>query len=237
MSQVDSSKIKVALHIHTLYSACSETILEEMEKYCLSKGISVVGITDHDTISGALALKSIVKNLRVIIGEEIKTKQGEITGLFLKKEVAPGLDAEETCLRIKDQGGLVYIPHPFDPFKFHRLTPKALTRVLDLVDIIEVFNAKANFPFFNPIAAKFAMEHGKVGAAGSDAHFLQAISLCTNEMKDFETPQDFLENLSHARLITEHIYPCSSWWVGIKNVLKGEGHVVKRFGRRDRHKG
>ena len=232
MPESDSPSIKVALHVHTLYSACAETRLEDIAGYCREHGIDVLGVTDHDTIAGALALKATVPDLRLIIGEEIRTRNGEVVGLFLNKEIEHGLSPIETCECIKAQGGLIYIPHPFDPFKFHRLRRHALMEVLPMVDIIEVFNGKANLPIFNAFAAAFARRRGKVGAAGSDAHYLDAIGLCSNEMADFRTPQEFLENLRHARLITEHTYPLRTWWVSIKNVLRSEGHKVKHLHER-----
>lgn len=229
MDGTDSSKVNVALHVHTLYSPCSETRLEDINEHCLSKGVEVIAVTDHDTIAGALALQAMAPDLRVIIGEEIFTRQGEIIGLFLKHEIEPGLEAVETCERIKEQGGLVYIPHPFDPFKIHHLKTRMLIEVLDLVDIIEVFNAKASLHFFNSIAAKFAERFGKVGTAGSDAHYLKAIGLSINRIDDFHTPQEFLSNLHNAELVTKRKGPLPGWWVGIKNVLRGEGHKVKWF--------
>ena len=232
MPESDSPRIKVALHVHTLYSACAETRLEDIAGYCREQGIDVLGVTDHDTIAGALALKALAPDLRLIIGEEIRTTSGEITGLFLKHEIEHFLSPIETCEQIKAQGGLVYIPHPFDPFKFHRLRRHALMEVLDMVDIIEVFNGKANLPVFNAFAAAFAKKHGKPGAVGSDAHYLQAISLCTNEMADFQTSQEFLESIKHAKLITEHRWPLRTWWVGIRNILRGEGHKVKHLHER-----
>lgn len=231
MSQADGSKITVAMHIHTLYSPCSETKLEEIGDYCHEKGIDVVAITDHDTIGGALALAALTSDVRVIVGEEINTRQGEIVGLFLNHEIEPGLDAEETCERIKEQGGLVYVPHPFDPFKINRLRRHALMRILDMIDIIEVWNGKANLPVFNRFAERFAQSYGKTKAVGSDAHYLEAIGLCSNVMDDFRTPQEFLSSLRNAELVTGHTYPLRTWWVGIKNVLRGEGHIVRRFGR------
>jgi len=222
----------VALHVHTVYSACAETRLEDIPGFCREHGIDVLGVTDHDTIAGALALKAAAPELRLIIGEEIRTSSGEITGLFLNEEIEGGLSPIETCERIKAQGGLIYIPHPFDPFKFHRLRRHALREILHLADIIEVFNGKANMPIFNTFAAAFAKRHGKLGAAGSDAHYLHAINLCTNMMADFRTPREFLDNLRHAELITEHRWPLRTWWVGIKNVLRGEGHKVKHLHQR-----
>lgn len=231
MSQADDSRVTVALHVHTLYSACAETKLEQIPDYCREKGIDIICITDHDTIAGAVALKEIAGDLRVIVGEEIHTRQGEIVGLFLSEEIKPGLDALETCKLIKAQGGLVYLPHPFDPLKIRRLKKKALVKLLDYMDIIEVFNAKLNLPVFNVVAAKFAFDYGKAGAAGSDAHYLGAIDVCTNEMADFSTPEEFLTSVRTARLTTHSAYPMRTWWVGFKNALRGEGHHLKRFGR------
>jgi predicted metal-dependent phosphoesterase TrpH len=229
MSEAAIYPVTVALHVHTLYSACSETKLEQIEDYCLENGIDAVGITDHDSIAGALMLQTMTRKLRIIIGEEIKTNQGEIVGLFLKQAIEPNLDPLETCQRIKEQGGLVYVPHPFDPFKIHRLKKQALMEVLDMVDIIEVFNAKSNFPSFDKVALRFAERHGKVAAAGSDAHYLDAIDLCANRIGDFSTPQEFLHNLKNANLVTRRGSPLRTWWVGIKNVLRGEGHHLKRY--------
>lgn len=233
MPEVGSSRIRVALHVHTLYSACAETKLEQIGDYCREKAISVLGITDHDTIAGALALQKVAADLRIIVGEEIHTRQGEITGLFLKEEIKPWLSARKTCELIKEQGGLVYIPHPFDPLKIRRLRKRALDDIIEFVDIIEVFNAKLNLPVFNVVAAKFAFDHGIAGAAGSDAHYLQAIDVCTNEMADFSTPEQFLTNLRTACLATQLSYPMRTWWIGIKNALRGEGHHLKRYGRTD----
>lgn len=224
----DPRTVSVALHVHTLYSPCAETKLEDIGEYCRRKGIDVIGITDHDTIAGAVALKKIIKGVRVIIGEEIKSKQGEIVGLFLKDEIKPEQDARDTCEQIKEQGGLVYIPHPFDIFKIHRLKKDALMRVLDLVDMIEVFNAKSLLPVSSNIAMRFAEQHGKIAAAGSDAHYLPAIDLCVNEIKDFSTPQEFLENFRDVHRLTSKVNSLRTWWVGIKNALSGESHSIKK---------
>ncbi len=227
-----SDKVNVALHIHTLYSACAETRIEDIEGYCRRNNVDVVAITDHDTIAAALELKVVSPDLRVIVGEEIKTRQGEIVGLFLEHEIEGGLDALETCQLIKQQGGLVYIPHPFDLLKINRLKKPALMQVLDMVDIIEVFNAKLVTPIYNIVADGFADQRGKVAAAGSDAHYLKAIAVCLNEIDDFSTPQEFLDNLRNGRLIAKRSGFLRAWYVGLKNVLRGEGHVIKRFGRR-----
>lgn len=222
----------MALHVHTLYSPCAETKLEQIGDYCRRRGVNMLGVTDHDTTAGALALKKVIgKGVKIIVGEEIKTRQGEIVGLFLNKEIQPNLDALDTVKQIKDQGGVVYIPHPFDPFKINRLKKSTLMEVLDYVDIIEVFNAKVVFPAFYVVASNFAKRHGKLGAAGSDAHYLTAIDSCLNQIEPFNTPEEFLKNFQDVNLMIGRTFPFRAWWVGIKNVLEGEGHVLKRYGR------
>ncbi len=200
MSGANNPKIKVALHIHTLYSPCGETKLEDIGEYCRSHNINVIAITDHNTIAGALCLRALAPDLRIIVGEEIQTRQGEVIGLFLEHEIEPYLDVAETCERIRSQRGLIYVPHPFDLFKIHRLRKRALMQILDMVDIIEVFNAKS-LNIFNQQAAHFAERYAKIGAVGSDAHCLDDIDACLNEMEDFSSPSEFLESLRNARFI------------------------------------
>ncbi len=232
MSEVNGSQVTLAIHIHTQYSACSDTRIDDIADYCRAKGVNVLGVTDHNTIAGALALKSVANDLRIIIGEEISTRQGEIIGLFLNKEIEANLDALETCKRIKDQGGLVYIPHIIDPFKIHRMRLRTLMSILDSVDIIEIFNAKASMPVFNALSANFAEMYHKIRVAGSDAHYLQAIDLCVNKMRNFSTPQEFLASLSGAEIIAHRGGRLRAWWSGVKNVLCEEGHSVNRFKNR-----
>lgn len=231
MSAACNTKINVALHLHTQISACSETRPEDISEYCISRGINVVGVTDHDTIAGAKILQSLAKGIRVIIGSEIRTKQGEIIGLFLKNEIEHGLDARTTCEIIKEQGGIVYLPHPFDPFKIRRLKLKYIMQCLDLIDIVEVFNAKAAFPIFNKIGERFAAMNKKIAAVGSDSHYLESIDMCLNQIDDFNTPAEFLESMRNAEFIKKRSGSARGWWIGIKNVLIAEGHKVQRYSR------
>jgi hypothetical protein len=228
MFAIDGSIITAALHIHTEYSPCGVTRIDQIEKYCLDKEIDVVAITDHDTIAGALALEKIVSKIRVIVGEEVTTREGEIVGLFLREPIKPRQSAKATCMQIKEQGGMVYVPHLFDPFKIHRLKTPSLLKVIDLVDIIEVFNAKTSLPMFNRMSVDFAKRHHKPGAAGSDAHYLESIDMCTMLMADFSTPQEFLANLADAELVAKRGGRARCWLGGVKNVLGQEGHKVRR---------
>jgi hypothetical protein len=127
-------------------------------------------VTDHDTAEGALRLHEIAPS-RIIVGEEIHTTSGEIIGLFLKETIQPWLSTMETIERIKDQGGLVFLPHPFDGLRGAVLDKHTRDEIYESIDIVEVYNSRNVFPWTNWKAAKFAAEKGILGGAGSDAHW------------------------------------------------------------------
>ena len=161
--------MRIDLHTHTEYSSDSELPLEEAVRGWQRAGIDCVAVTDHNTIAGGLALREWAP-LRVIVASEVRTCEGEIIGLFLQEEIARGQTPEETIRHIRDQNGLVMIPHPFDRFRRSRLTEEALMRILPQVDIVEVFNARTALGWDNHRAEKLASAHGLVAAVGSDSH-------------------------------------------------------------------
>ncbi len=211
--------MNVALHVHTNFSACSESKLPAIAEYCRRGGIDAIAITDHNRIDGALAFAKEAPDLHVIIGEEISTMHGEVVGLFLSKKIEAGGNLRETCIEIKRQGGLVYVPHPFDKFKVHRVRRRRLSEIIDLVDIIEVFNAKISLPMYNVRALHVAERFGKVGAVGSDSHFVASIGSAINIMEPFTDPASFLENLRQARFHTEASGLLSTWWVRMRKMV------------------
>jgi predicted metal-dependent phosphoesterase TrpH len=165
--------IKIDLHCHSEASHDCKTRLQAIIDRCHLTGINVQAITDHNQIWGAVKLQEMTKddpNLTIIVGEEISSREGEIIGLFLQERIAPGLSAAETVKHIKDQGGLVLVPHGFDPFKRYRLRPESLERVAKDVDIIEIFNAHVSQRSFNDAALVWADKHNKLKSAGTDAH-------------------------------------------------------------------
>jgi predicted metal-dependent phosphoesterase TrpH len=210
--------MRVAVHVHTSYSACSESRLDKIAAYCRQHGIEALGITDHNVIEGALEFQKQEPHITVIVGEEISTRNREIVGLFLKEKIEPGLGLRETCLEIKRQGGLVYLPHPFDKFKVHRVRSRHLREILDLVDIVEIYNAKISFAYYNLRAKLFAEKHHKIGAVGSDSHFIASIGAATMEMEPFDGPVDFLEKLSRAQFKTGASSLLSTWWVRVRKI-------------------
>ena len=161
---------------------------------------------------------------KVIVGEEIRTADGEIIGLFLKQEVPPWLSAEETVRLIKEQGALVSIPHPFDRLRRRSLGEKALLRIADQVDIIEAFNARITFASDNEQARRFGQEHGLLAAAVSDAHTPGELGTTYSEMADFEGPEAFLQSLKQAKLVTRAASPVVhvlSYWARLRRKLFG----------------
>lgn len=199
------------MHTHSEYSPDSRTPLAVQAAALVAAGIDVVCATDHNTIEGALRLRELAaEGLRVIVGEEISSRDGEIIGLFLETPVPRDLPAEETIARIHDQGGIVSVPHPFSRNRLYHLRRDALERVWSTVDCIEVFNAREAFAADNRRAEAFAREHRIPGAAGSDAHRASEIGHAWIEVDDFTGPRDFVASIRggdvHGRLTGSAIH-------------------------------
>lgn len=166
--------MRIDLHLHTEASKdCSSPYREVLERL-RAREIGVQAVTDHDTIEGALRLRELAhedgEGPQVIVGEEITTSEGELIGLFLEELVPPGLSPEETIERIRAQGGLVLLPHGFDPLKAMRLKPRARRRVASRIDIVEAFNARVSRPTRNAEARAWAAARDVAVSAGTDAH-------------------------------------------------------------------
>ena len=184
--------------MHTGFSPDSMTSIEDFLRKCLEKGLECIAVTDNNTIDGALAIKEI-SPIHVIIGEEIKSSDGDIIGLFLEETIPGGLSALETVTRIKSQGAIVSIPHPFDHFRRLVIRKEALTEIVDYVDIIEGFNARNTLHSDNISAQQFAAKHQILTASVSDSHTLFEIGNTYMDIPNFDNnPHDFLKNLSNA---------------------------------------
>jgi predicted metal-dependent phosphoesterase TrpH len=198
--------LKADLHIHTKYSMDSNTPLDKLIKRCLERDINCIAIADHGTTKGAIKLKQIAPFL-VIVAEEVLTPHGEIMGMFLKETVPSGFSVEETISRIRAQGGLVCIPHPFDRFRPSAMDGDTLEEIANKVDIIEVFNART-IPFQNLNGPRiFAQKHGLKQSAGSDAHTLYEIGNAYIEMPEFNGQDDFLEALAQGKICGRRTNP------------------------------
>ncbi len=170
----------------------------EVARRCGQLGLSPVFLTDHDGIDGARSLVEAGK--AAIVGEEILATEGELIGLFLKDLVPAGLSPEETVAAIKDQGGLVYLEHPYDTGRRH-LREGAIERIADQVDIVEVFNGRSQAEV-NRRAEDLRSTLGVAAGAGSDAHTLREIGSVYLEMEAFDGVQDFLAKLRSGKLVT-----------------------------------
>ncbi len=188
-------RIRVDLHIHTCFSVDGTSTSEEVITAVLRRGLSAIAITDHGTIEGAQAVQRAAP-FPVIVGEEISTTNGEVIGLFLSEQVPEGLTPRDTVDRIHAQGGVVYVPHPFDVMRRSAIAEDALWSILDQIDVVEVLNARVLWPPHNDRARSFAEEHRLLSGAGSDAHTPQEIGQAYVEMPPFEDRQSFLHGLA-----------------------------------------
>ena len=196
--------VRVDFHSHTMWSGDCTTTPEELEEAVADAGIDVLCITDHSTINGARELSDRL-GCRVIVGEELRTGAGEVIGLFLTERLPFGIGHVEAATRIRAQGGVVYIPHPFDPTR-HCLREEALEELLDagLVDGLEVFNAKTSLPSLNQRAADVARQRDLPGGAGSDAHVAEGLGAAYLEMPDFDGPASMLDAMRAGRVVGHH---------------------------------
>jgi len=197
-------RLRVDLHTHTMWSGDSTTTPDEFAEAVDASGLDVVCITDHNAIDGAVELRDRLA-CRVIVGEELRTASGEVIGLFLTERVPMGISHVDAAKAIRDQGGVVYIPHPFDPMR-RNLSEAALYELAeaDLIDAVEVLNAKTSLSSLNRRAADFAAEFGIVAGAGSDGHVPDALGAAYVEMDDFVTPMEFLASLANAAVTGHH---------------------------------
>jgi predicted metal-dependent phosphoesterase TrpH len=183
--------MKADLHAHTHFSRDALTSVSTFARRYQQAGIDCVAVSDHNNIDGALAVRESAA-FRVIVSEEIKSGEGEIIGLFLRETVRRGLTPEDTVRAIREQGGLVLVPHPYDRVRRSPLRPEALLRIMKEIDIIEVFNSRTVFAADNERSRQLAAEHGKLMSAATDAHTPWEIGLTYVEMPAFEGPGDFL---------------------------------------------
>ncbi len=190
--------IRVDLHVHSSASPDSKTEADQLADRSRQLGLDPFFLTDHDTTLAAIRLQ-IASPQRIVVGEEITTTDGELIGLFLQRRIPPGLTARQTALEIKDQGGLVYLEHPYDQFRRH-LSEQAIEDLADLIDIVEVFNARSNEET-NHRADELREILGAAPGAGSDAHTLRELGSVYVEMQNFDGAQDFLANLDNSRIV------------------------------------
>jgi predicted metal-dependent phosphoesterase TrpH len=190
--------VRVDLHNHSHYSPDSILTPKQFVREVRRRRLDVVAVTDHNTIRGALAVRELA-DFPVIIGEEIRSEDGEILGLFLTDEVPKGLSGAETIARVKDQGGIVGVPHPFDSLR-SALREGMMLSLIEQIDFIEGLNARMVFSAHNDRAHEWAAERGVPVSAGSDAHSHWEVGRAWVDMPPFEGPGDFLLALRQGAL-------------------------------------
>jgi predicted metal-dependent phosphoesterase TrpH len=188
--------VRVDLHLHSRYSPDSASTLEAIIQRCRECGLDRIALTDHNVVEGALKLAAMAPEL-TIVGEEAKTREGEVIGLFITDRIPPYMRAEDAMDLIHEMGGLVYVPHPLDRNRAHYSSDR-LVELAPRIDIMEVYNPWAEAEA-NRAAARLAGELGKVTATGSDAHGVRELGRSWMEMDPFDGAADFLDKLARAR--------------------------------------
>jgi predicted metal-dependent phosphoesterase TrpH len=199
----DREWILCDLHLHTSWSHDCAVEPDELVDHALRQGLGAIAVTDHNVFGGALETAELARGtpLTVILGEEIKTDgQGEVIGLFLSEEIPRGMSFVDTIAAIREQGGVVYLPHPFD--RLHSIPDAAtLRRHLGEIDVFEVYNARLLFEAYNDEALRYARKYNLTMGAGSDAHVLQGVGTGGLRMRAFEDRDEFLLSLRTAEVL------------------------------------
>jgi hypothetical protein len=200
----DARRAFIDLHCHTSSSFDSLADPAAVARAAAARGLTHLAVTDHDRIDGALRARDAAPpELTVIVGEEIKTADGDVLGIFLSREIQPGLSATETIAAIREQGGLVGIPHPFDGLRgFGRKNGTTLEAIAGSVDWIESYNARVVGGNANQRAAEFALERGLPGLGASDSHTVMEVGVAYNIVHgDPGTPEGMRASFARTELV------------------------------------
>jgi predicted metal-dependent phosphoesterase TrpH/glycosyltransferase involved in cell wall biosynthesis len=191
------------LHMHTSWSHDCSIDAAELVDHAEAEGLGAIAVTDHNVFGGALEAADYARGRKLVVirGEEVKTAdQGEVIGLFLEREIPRGMSFADTVAAIREQGGLVYVPHPFD--RLHAIPdPRTLHRNLADIDVLEVYNARLLFEAYNDEALRFARKYNLTMGAGSDAHVLQGVGTGAVRMRAFRDPEEFMISLRSAEIL------------------------------------
>ena len=225
--------IHVDLHMHTDHSADCATPVRTLLETAKDRGLGAIAITDHNEVSGAFEAREIADEVgvKVIVAEEVKTaEQGEVIGLFLDEKVERGMTMDETIAEIRRQGGLVYVPHPFD--RLHSVPDyEHLLDIVEEIDIIEVFNPRVALTAFNEEAERFAAKYRIVPGAGSDSHVAQGLGSVMIRVHDFDGSAEFLEAMRAADIVRKHrnlVYVQALKWIQTSGGRGGKGMSGER---------
>ena len=203
----DRPLIDVDLHMHTDHSSDCATPVKVLIETARDRGFGAIAITDHNEVSGALEAAKVANGMddfKIIVAEEVMTSDaGEVIGLFLSEKIPKGVTMREAITEIRRQGGLVYVPHPFD--RLHSVPDyENLLNIVEDIDLMEVFNPRVAISSFNEEAERFARKYNLIPAAGSDSHVAQGLGAVRNRLHDFDGPEEFLESMREAEITRRH---------------------------------
>lgn len=203
-------------HCHTFASPDSLASPQAVVEAARRRGLHKLAITDHNTIAGALIAYALAPDL-VVVGEEVMTQEGELLAFFVREEVPAGLPAEEAIARLRAQGAVISVSHPFDRLRSGHWRPEALQRILPLVDAIEGFNARCMWPGANRQALAWARRHQMPITVGSDAHHPLEVGRVRLVLPPFHDAESLRWALRQATWQGR----ASGWWV----------HLLSRYAK------
>jgi predicted metal-dependent phosphoesterase TrpH len=223
-------------HVHTRFSRDSILTEERLIERAIERGMTHLAVTNHNNVEGAIAVRDkaaelgLTDKLTIILGEEVSTADGEVVGVFLTKTIPRGLSANETADEIHRQGGLVSIPHPFDPFRNAHIRPGPLRNLAESrkIDMLEVFNCRVTFQRHNIEAAEFAARYGIPGIAASDTHSSFEVAMAFNALPAFDSADELraglAENEWHASRSSVFIHLTTRWavWRNMFDASRGK---------------
>lgn len=224
-------------HIHTRFSRDSILSEEKFIRTALERGLTHVAVTNHNNVEGAVAVRDkvaelgLTDELTVILGEEVSTADGEVVGVFLQRTIPRGLSADETADAIHQQGGLVSVPHPYDPFRQSHIREEPLIGLLEAgkVDMIEVFNSRVTLQRHNLKAAQVAARYGVPGIACSDSHSSFEIAMSFNALPVFASADELRAALPmnewHGSRSTVFIHLTTRWAVWSNALRERKGRA------------
>lgn len=200
-----------------------------MVKAASERGLTHLAITDHDRIDVALEARDRAPDgLAVIVGEEVRTLDGDLICLFLERAIPPGMSAVETIAATREQGGLVGIPHPFDRRRGSLLRDASMAKLAPIIDWVETHNARL-VGHGNEDAQTFALEHGVPGISVSDAHSIMEVGVAYTALDgDPSTPDGLLAALASAEIVPGRASYLIRLWTPVAkgvNRLRGNGRV------------
>lgn len=209
---------KVDLHTHSTASHDGGITADQYAKALSTGVLDVIAVTDHNQLDFAVGLRRQLGD-RIIVGEEIMTTGGEIIGLYLTERISSGLSPLETIKQIKEQGGLVYVPHPFESVR-KGLHPGTLEELVDYLDIIEVCNGRAFLQNRSAQTVIWAKLNHIIGAASSDAHGIRGLGKTYTRVKKLPAAHDLVEIIAAGTPVTER--------PGVRSLLYPKYHRLRK---------